>query len=59
MNYEIMKNNRRNFIKKSVSLTAALSMAGLNSYTGFDKKKNENASNNLVKWPLTELTIAT
>jgi mannonate dehydratase len=54
MNYAIMKNNRRNFIKKSVSLTAALSVAGLNSYAGFDKKKNENAFNKMVKWPLTE-----
>jgi mannonate dehydratase len=49
-----MKNNRRNFIKRSISLTAALSVAGLNTYTGFDKKKNENAVMKVVKWPVTE-----
>ena len=29
-----MKNNRRDFIKKSASLTAALSVSGLGSCTG-------------------------
>jgi mannonate dehydratase len=49
-----MKNNRRNFIKKSVSLTAALSVAGLSACTGSGKKESENATPKLVKWPVTE-----
>lgn len=49
-----MKNNRRNFIKKSVSLTAALSVAGLCACTGSGKKEGENSTLKLVKWPVNE-----
>jgi mannonate dehydratase len=49
-----MKNDRRNFIKKSVSLTAALSVTGLSATAGFGNKESENAIPASVKWPVTE-----
>jgi len=51
-----MKDNRRDFIRKSVSLTAAMSIGGLNTLTGSDKKKSKNAAPKSVKWPVIEGT---
>lgn len=51
-----MKENRRDFIKKSASLTAALSMVGLNSCSDSAKSvgnKTENATlNHVADWPI-------
>ena len=49
-----MKNDRRNFIMKSVSVTAALSVAGLNALSGTGKKESKNAAPKFVKWPVAE-----
>lgn len=47
-----MKNNRRDFIKKSAAL-AALSITGLNACTKV-KKSGSNENNKLVEWPVIE-----
>jgi mannonate dehydratase len=59
-----MKDNRRDFIKKSTSLAAALSVAGLSAYSGTSKKDSENSkvtntsglneNQKIVEWPVTE-----
>jgi len=49
-----MKNNRRDFIRKSVSLSAALSIGGLSNCAASNKKKSKNATPKLIKWPVTE-----
>ena len=49
-----MKNNRREFIKKSATLTAAVSVAGLGAYTISGQKVAGNATQKDVKWPVIE-----
>lgn len=49
-----MKNSRRNFLKKSVSLTAALSVAGLGASAEFHKTEREEAAPGIVNWPVLE-----
>jgi mannonate dehydratase len=49
-----MKNNRREFIKRSASLAAGVTVTGLSACTGSDKKKIENETRNVVVWPLPE-----
>ncbi len=49
-----MKDNRRDFIKKSASLAAAVSVTGLNACTGSGKKDNENVIQKIAEWPITE-----
>jgi mannonate dehydratase len=54
-----MKDNRRDFIKKSASLAAAVSVAGLSSYAGSGNrdsgnKTKSNTSGQLVAWPVME-----
>lgn len=49
-----MKDNRRDFIKKSASVAAAMTVAGLTGCSGFGKKENENLSPKVVKWPVVE-----
>ena len=49
-----MKDNRRDFIKKSATLAAAVSVAGLSSCTGSGKKEGGNAIQKVVTWPLEE-----
>jgi mannonate dehydratase len=52
-----MKENRRNFIRKSASLAAAVSVTGLSAYSGSDKKESygntPEQDRKPVKWPLT------
>jgi mannonate dehydratase len=49
-----MKENRRDFIKKSASLATAVSLTGLNVGSGSGIKERENAIPKTVKWPVTE-----
>jgi mannonate dehydratase len=49
-----MKDNRRDFIKKSASVAATLSVAGLAGCTGSDKKVSEESSQKIVQWPVNE-----
>jgi len=54
-----MKNNRRDFIKKSASLTAAISVSGLSVCTGSGKKddateNSQSSSPKKVQWPITD-----
>ncbi len=49
-----MKNNRRDFIKKSASLAAGVTVTGLSACTGSDKKEIENVTRKGVEWPLPE-----
>lgn len=49
-----MKENRRDFLKKSASLTAAISVAGLGSCTGSDDKKQQDDNDKVVTWPVVE-----
>jgi mannonate dehydratase len=49
-----MKENRRDFIKKSASLATAVSLTGLNACTGSGKKEKENKTPKTVEWPLLE-----
>jgi mannonate dehydratase len=49
-----MKDNRRDFIKKSASLAAAMSVTGLSACTGSGKKGAETATPKMVKWPVLE-----
>jgi mannonate dehydratase len=49
-----MKDNRRDFIKKSASLAAAMSVTGLSACTGSGKKVAETATPKIVKWPVME-----
>jgi mannonate dehydratase len=49
-----MKNNRREFIKKGASLTAAVSVAGLSACTGTSAAENKKANHDPVKWPVPE-----
>ena len=53
-----MKNNRRDFIKKSSSIAAALSVAGLTSYAAADQSvKNNtlaNKSGGNIDWPIAD-----
>ena len=52
-----MNNNRRDFIKKSASLTAAISVSGLSACTGTGKKgdaseNSQGSSPKKVQWPI-------
>ncbi len=49
-----MKSDRRNFIKNSISLTAGLSVAGLNTGGEFGKKESKKATSKTVIWPVVE-----
>jgi mannonate dehydratase len=49
-----MKNNRRDFIRKSAALSAAVTLGGLNACTGSGKGANKDLSSASVKWPVTE-----
>ena len=49
-----MKNNRREFIKKSAVLTAAVSVSGLSACSGSGQKSAEGAAPKVVAWPLVE-----
>jgi mannonate dehydratase len=54
-----MKNNRRDFLKKSASLTAAISVSGLNACTGSGKREDDSVpshstTSKKVQWPLLE-----
>jgi|WetSurMetagenome_2_1015567.scaffolds.fasta_scaffold04135_1 mannonate dehydratase len=54
-----MKNNRRDFIKKSASLTAAISVSGLSSCTGSGKKDSDSGkllgtAPKKIQWPVPE-----
>jgi mannonate dehydratase len=47
-------NSRRNFIKKSASITALLPFSGLSISTAYAKKENKKKPSDTVKWPVTE-----
>ncbi len=49
-----MENNRREFIKKSASLAAGVTVTGLSACTGSDKKEIENGTQKGAVWPLPE-----
>jgi mannonate dehydratase len=49
-----MKDNRRDFIRKSASLAAAMSVTGLSGCTGTAEKESEKSSQKVVKWPVIE-----
>lgn len=49
-----MKDDRRNFIKKGASLTAALSVSGFGTFADSGVKKSKNTPSKSVKWPVTE-----
>lgn len=49
-----MKDNRRDFLKKSTSLSMGISVALLGSCTETDKKDSENKSKKIVEWPVIE-----
>ena len=49
-----MKDNRRDFIKKSTALAAAVSVTGLNACTGSNKKLKEKTVPKVVTWPVVE-----
>ena len=51
-----MESNRRDFIKKSTSISAAISFAGLGACTGTDSQENRTTGNNLTQWPVLEST---
>ena len=54
-----MKDNRRNFIRKSAAMAAAVSVSGLNACTGSKNKDDDNhspgasATGSKVQWPVT------
>ena len=55
-----MKDNRRDFIRKSASLAAAVSVAGLSACTGADKKSENTTvsvgselAKKINEWPFT------
>jgi mannonate dehydratase len=49
-----MNNNRRNFIKKSASMAAAISVVGLSSCSGTGGKETQKGNQKQVEWPLSE-----
>lgn len=49
-----MKDNRRDFIKKSATMAAAVSVAGLAGCTGPEKKESEIVAQKQVNWPVLE-----
>lgn len=49
-----MKENRRNFIKKSASIAAVVSATGLNACSGSGKNLAESKEEKKVTWPVTE-----
>jgi mannonate dehydratase len=49
-----MNDNRRDFIKKSASLAAAVSVTGLSACTGSGAKGTGNAPLRTIKWPVLE-----
>jgi mannonate dehydratase len=49
-----MKKNRRNFIRESVSMAAAVSVTGLSSCSGSGKKEAFEANVRAVNWPVSE-----
>lgn len=49
-----MQNNRREFLKKSATLTAALSVVGLSSGAQSDRKESEKQNDKLIEWPVIE-----
>lgn len=49
-----MKNNRRDFLKNSLAISAALSVNGLTDLTGLSQDKKVKKTPKSVKWPVTE-----
>ena len=49
-----MKENRRDFIRKSATLAAAVSVTGLSACSGTGSKGSRNEAPKIVKWPLME-----
>lgn len=49
-----MKDNRRDFIKKSAAVAAAISVAGISGCSEPPKKESENKPKRKVQWPITE-----
>lgn len=49
-----MKNNRRDFIRKSAVLSAAASISGLNVYSGHYENTTKEFIQETIKWPVTE-----
>ena len=49
-----MKDNRRDFIRKSASLAAAISVTGLSSCSESGKKSDGNETAKIVEWPVIE-----
>ncbi|MBG0859553.1 MAG: mannonate dehydratase [Bacteroidales bacterium] len=49
-----MKYNRRNFIRNTASVAAAMSVTGLTGCAGSGKKENREKSSGDVKWPVIE-----
>src|SRR6478735_5759300 len=51
-----MKNNRRIFIKKSSSMAAAISIAGLGGYRALAEAANEKSTNKpeKIEWPIAD-----
>jgi mannonate dehydratase len=49
-----MNDNRRDFIKKSVSLVTAVSVTGLSACAGSGAKGTENATPRAIQWPVLE-----
>lgn len=49
-----MKNNRRDFLKKSATAAAALSVAGISGCAGTGNKEAETVAPKVVKWPVVE-----
>jgi mannonate dehydratase len=49
-----MNHSRRNFIKKSASMTALIPFSVLSTYTVYGKKDNRNKMLKTAEWPVTE-----
>jgi mannonate dehydratase len=49
-----MKDSRRSFIKKSASIAATVSFAGLGACSKVNNKVNQTSENATIKWPLNE-----
>jgi mannonate dehydratase len=49
-----MQNNRRDFIKKSATLSAAVSISGLHAYSGQYENTTDKFSQQKILWPVTE-----
>jgi mannonate dehydratase len=49
-----MKNNRRDFLKKSASVAAGITVAGLSSCSETGKNENSNVPQKPAEWPITD-----